>query len=421
MSKVIFAVIALIAISGSVCKESWQCDLAGKYSCTQQQTCCRSRVSSTGWSCFNSVRAVCCSDGISACPEKTICNLREKRCDPAPALTFLEEPVVESAPIDVNTGKEFVEGFLRGFSFFEGLAHRDECAPNDPQVIQDVLEIVDLIKGLNAKSDFRQVILQVFAKANDAYNRISVVSEGCAAYAFEIKRVLDALSSHVSSVTFLPKLAFHTLSNIGQITSKAQSSTQALNENRFADAGQGFGELSRFVLFWDFQAQLKILLEQVTAITPQDALEFAAGFNQGFTFFNNLAHQADCNLNDPQVTQDILDVVELLKNFNYSDITRLLPEIIAKATDAYQRISVISKGCEAWANELRTVAEGLAEYVTQSGYYTSLTFHTLSNIGPLVEKVKTTVSSLRGNNFRQGGNDLGDLVRFAAFWGFQRK
>ncbi len=72
--------IALFALTSS--KEAWQCDTAIVYSCTTSQSCCRSAVYTSGWACYNSVNAVCCSDGNSACPAGYICNLNEKRCDP---------------------------------------------------------------------------------------------------------------------------------------------------------------------------------------------------------------------------------------------------------------------------------------------------------------------------------------------------
>lgn len=71
----------LIIVAG---KESWQCDSSNTYRCSNTQTCCKSTKYNSSWACFNSVNAVCCSDGIHACPAGYTCNLRDNRCDPTP-------------------------------------------------------------------------------------------------------------------------------------------------------------------------------------------------------------------------------------------------------------------------------------------------------------------------------------------------
>ena len=81
MRKILITIALFTIISSSLCKQYWQCDSAGKHTCSKTQTCCRSKVSSTGWACFEIQNGVCCSDGKSVCPPNTICNLREMKCE----------------------------------------------------------------------------------------------------------------------------------------------------------------------------------------------------------------------------------------------------------------------------------------------------------------------------------------------------
>jgi hypothetical protein len=139
MSKLLLAITLFVISSSVICKEPWQCDSQGKYNCGTTQTCCRSKVSQTGWACFPAQNAVCCSDGLSCCPFNNICNLNAKRCDPKP-LSFLQlesetlEPSVqepeevlaflsEISSIKPEDALAFANGFNDGLSFFKNLPH----------------------------------------------------------------------------------------------------------------------------------------------------------------------------------------------------------------------------------------------------------------------------------------------------------
>jgi len=160
-------------------------------------------------------------------------------------------------------------------------------------------------------------------------------------------------------------------------------------------------------------------LEEVSTISPQDALAFATGLNQGLSFFKSLAHEDECNPDDPQILNDIVGIYDILKNLKITDITKIIPEILAKGTDAYERISKLSAGCKLYADEIEKVVNALKEHVKKSGYKTSLTLHTLSNVGTLSEKAKNGVAAFKANNFNQSGFALGDLIKFALFWNFK--
>ena len=51
--KSVIICIFFALIASSAAKQYWECDAAGKQKCTQDQTCCRSRVNPNGWACFH--------------------------------------------------------------------------------------------------------------------------------------------------------------------------------------------------------------------------------------------------------------------------------------------------------------------------------------------------------------------------------
>lgn len=268
MSRILFSLLLVLISSTVLCKEPWQCDSLGKYECTRDQTCCRNKISQTGWACFPSQNAVCCSDGVSCCPFNTICNLKDKRCDPKPR-SFLQEiaepvePIVkqpqevlaflsEISDIQPSDAVSFAKGFNEGFSFFKNLAHQDECNPDDPEVLNDIVSIYDIIKNVTI-TDVSKIIPEILAKAVDAYTRISNISEGCKLFATEIKRVVDGLTEHVKKSGYYTNLTLHTLSNVGTITEKAKNGINAFRDNNYNQSGVALGDLLRFTLFWNFK------------------------------------------------------------------------------------------------------------------------------------------------------------------------
>jgi len=225
------------------------CGSDGKTSCPGA-TCCRTPK---GWACFQVALGVCCSDGLSACPINTKCNLKEKRCDPAFSAIIAKstDPAIK---LEDSAAIDFFEGFNDGFSFFKGLPHETECNPEDPQIVQDIVDIANILKNLTIHSDFKQVIADITAKATDAYNRLSTATEGCKAYAQEVQRVGTALQAFVKQDGYSTKVAYHSLTNIGQITSKVQAASTDITSQNYNKAGFDFGDLLKFVVFWDVKA-----------------------------------------------------------------------------------------------------------------------------------------------------------------------
>lgn len=264
MSKIIISIIVLALFSATICKNFWECDSAGKHTCPQTQTCCKSAISATKWACFPGQNNTCCSDGISCCPFNTICNLKETKCD-AKKLAFLEAPMegvtLEFADAKLNLGDAkdaavFAASFLEGFAHFSQLPHEADCKPDDPQIAQDLLEIVNILKNINVHSDFKNVIAQLIEKTTDLISRISKTSAGCKAWGSELQDVLNKLQQHVTASGYATKLALHSASHIGSIASQTKSAIASFQAGNYDVSGRGFGGLLNFVAFWDLKSKL---------------------------------------------------------------------------------------------------------------------------------------------------------------------
>ena len=246
MSKTIVCLLSIISIV--LAKEYWQCDSYGKNVCPKTQTCCRSRIDKSGWSCFPSVEAVCCSDGLSACPKGTICNLREKKCDTT-ALTFLAEQ--NATPID--SAAQLSKGFFEGLEIFSNLPHQDDCKLDDQLLIQDIVDVIDLIKNLSLKSELLKTLKEIVVKVEDAYTRIGNLSGTCTEWANEIQNVMNKVLAHVKSKTYLAELPVHIAFNISNIKSKSNDGNSKYAAGDFFGAGRAYGDLLHFALLWNFK------------------------------------------------------------------------------------------------------------------------------------------------------------------------
>jgi hypothetical protein len=423
MSKLILSVMLLCVVSNAFAKDFWACDSLGKYSCQpNQQTCCRSRNSPTGWSCFALQEGVCCSDGISVCPKATTCNLKERRCDRT-ALTFLEENVSENSvevflePKLISTPVELADGFLKGFGFFYDLPSVKDCKPNDPQITQDVLDIVNILKSIDIHSNFPQIIQDIFSKGKDAYDRISKVSKECGELADEAKQLFEKLEKHVSGYTYYAKLALHTTTNISQISEKVKSGMAAYDAGKFEDTGFAFGDLTKFTFFWNFQPDVTVMLEEIEeAINPNDLLKFALGANQGFSFFYNLPYQSECVVYNPRVLQIAEEVINIFKGLNIKNALNIAKQVVQKGREAIKIISSQGGQCVNYAAELTKVADRLIKRIDSKPFLKDVTYHALMNMNVITENALKVVDTFIKKDFSNSGIVGGSLIRFIFFW-----
>jgi hypothetical protein len=272
MSKILISVLLVVVCSSILAKEHWQCDSLGKYTCSKDQTCCRNRISTTGWACFPSAQAVCCSDGLSVCPYNSLCNLKEKKCDPKPKqsnfLEYLTEPdeddpwvgendemlimlneLVNLSPADAIA---FALGFNDGLTFFANISSKSQCDLKDQELFNEVVSIYEILKNISIK-DIAKIIPRILLKAQAIYDRIAKLSTGCKVFAADIKTVIDSLRNHIKASGYWTRLALHTISNIGTLSSKVKNAINKFGSNAYKDSGFAIGDLVKFGLFWDFK------------------------------------------------------------------------------------------------------------------------------------------------------------------------
>jgi hypothetical protein len=427
MSKIAITVLLFIISTSAICKEAWKCDSQGKYTCLANQTCCRNKVSNTGWACYNLEDGVCCSDGLSICPCSFQCNLTAKRCDRKPTLAFLQEtkseqgvelfiePTISGVTSSVS---DFITGFLSGVEVFSNLPNQDKCFVNDEVIVEDLLEIVNLLKGLNTDSDVAAVLSQVLARATDAYSRLKTVSEGCQALAQDLMNVADKLAAHFTNASYINNFTMHTIMNVGLISEKAKSAVAAFTNGNFLQSGQELGALVKFVLLWDFQIQTTAFLVDINNIDPKNAVDFAHGLNRGLTYFYNLPHAGDCKLEDQQISQDVVDIINLIETFKPPYIKNNVQQLITKVNDIIQRIGNEISSCEPVAKEALNVLSELEAHVKATSMR-ALTFHTVNNYPQISSKFQKGKQAFENNLFNDSGFALGDLIKFALFWNYK--
>jgi predicted CopG family antitoxin len=351
---------------------------------------------------------------MSICPNNTYCNLPLKRCDRY-SLAFLEdvegqEPNVAFAqppsPID------FFNGFMEGFALFNDVPNKDLCKPVDPQIGEDVNDIISIIKNLTMKSDFKEVISQVLPRLNDIYTRVLNIKEGCEAYSQEIKKIVKSLRAHVLRLDYLRRLAIHTFQNYGEISQKLQDAISLIGTLDLLESGRSFGALVRFLYYWDFKTTKLALRDR-----PED---FFVGFIQGFSLFNDVPNKDLCKPTDPEIVEDINFIVEILKDLNIkSDFGEIINKLLTKLQDIYTRALNIKEGCEAFAREIKKIVEKLRAHVLRIDYLPRLGLHTFQNLGEISQKLQEATSLRVQNNFLESGRAFGGLYRFIYFWDFK--
>ena len=152
MSRILASLIALTIISGIV---SYRCGNSTSY-CDNRDTCCPGYGGS--WRCCGGIYATCCSDGMSCCPQRTICDLQYRRCIPKVAsLAFLSQDNFNDETFKLSTPA--VEGDY-GFAFPDIKKIMKcimEAVDQAPDVYKDVKELIDMFK----QGKFLEVLLKL--------------------------------------------------------------------------------------------------------------------------------------------------------------------------------------------------------------------------------------------------------------------
>jgi hypothetical protein len=157
------------------------------------------------------------------------------------------------APVrDIKSVSAFTEGFLRGLTFFQNLPHQSGCLAEDVNIMNDVLDVAQLIKSLD-KTNVLPVFEQVAAKGADIYTKVKSVVPLCAEWTHEMKDEGNKIVAYVSNTEYLTKFAMHTVISIEKIKERVTNGINLYKNGDFSHSGEAFGDLVRFVFFWDFK------------------------------------------------------------------------------------------------------------------------------------------------------------------------
>jgi len=115
-----------------------------------------------------------------------------------------------------------------------------------------------------------------------------------------------------------------------------------------------------------------------------------------------------------------LNSSKIVKKFNWKDAATTVPTLIARAKEIYDKVKGASTECKALSEEAEKVFEGLESYVSSKTYLVKLGYHLLTNIGTIKDKFTAIQEAFKQNNYNTSGQDIGDLVKFAAFWGYKQ-
>jgi hypothetical protein len=237
-------------------KKYWECDSKGRYVCLTTQTCCQSKILSTGWACFNLIDAVCCNDNMSACPHGYACNVTQKTCDRKLEF-FLEgsdaQCTLFTEGFEPKDTWALYEGFMEGLAVFDNLPHSEQCNDKALEPIEaQVNDSIDIVRSIEFNTEGLAKVAQLVTKLKDLYDSFEKVAGPCREYAAELQGVMLKVISRVESASYLTQLPVHLLMELSNLKTKAFSASDAFSKGDYKTAGKGFGDLVHLALLWEF-------------------------------------------------------------------------------------------------------------------------------------------------------------------------
>lgn len=267
--KKLLCLIGLTAFASIEAKEYWQCDSLGKVLCAQNQTCCRSKVNSSGWECFPTIKGVCCSNGINCCPDGTICDLTAKTCvkktlsflstpEAAPEMLPSTEPMRLSDSPLVPAGL-FLDGFFKGFDLFAHVAEGNTCFSNQ-EFGNYLADVLNRLKDAKIDANFPKFVEELVKDFVAHKDLVLAEALQCKQLGNNVQDVFEKLSQRVMQADFVQKVSTHALLNIVKIKDELENLQPLAKDGKYELLGQASGELVKFVFFWDLSEAEKTLL-----------------------------------------------------------------------------------------------------------------------------------------------------------------
>lgn len=151
----------------------------------------------------------------------------------------------------------FTKGKLDGLVIFNNLtAERASCnIHNDPEILNDIYKICDLIKSMKDSSDYLEVIRRIIVTLQDLKPRKQELCRNCTELAKRMGEIVLHVVKYSLSPIHMAKVYGHTLLHLFDIKQKAMNFITHLNNKEAYEAGFDYGDLIRYVLYWDYNPQ----------------------------------------------------------------------------------------------------------------------------------------------------------------------
>jgi len=239
-------------------KDYWRCGSKGEFNCHETETCCRHRHSPIGWMCFPQINGVCCSDGLTICPENSKCDVANKSCDKSPnSLAFLSYEnsnqllLTPRIPLANFPGEaaHFLKGFVEGTHVFKNVTR---CNINDKQAIDDVLEVYADIKQMTSIDKILPLLEDIIPKLTNLHLRINDIVGNCEAFYQEGSEQINSLIHYFKNEDYPVRLLEHLVQNFGPVGERLSDITLNWKNRTSYENGENIGELEKFLFHWNF-------------------------------------------------------------------------------------------------------------------------------------------------------------------------
>lgn len=166
-------------------------------------------------------------------------------------LKFLEK-VSDGPNPDPLPNIELALGFINGTQLFK------DCTPcdyKDEKIYDDIVDIIDILKGPVPETidDFLDIAIKLLTSIQDIENEAENLEEPCIESYEQRLDIMNRLGIYMNGTDYQTKVvthaAFYTF-KIKKMLDDFQS--QYYNRTHYENGVMG-GQITRFVLFWDFK------------------------------------------------------------------------------------------------------------------------------------------------------------------------
>jgi hypothetical protein len=146
---------------------------------------------------------------------------------------------------------ELVKGFVKGLEIFNHLPTSDECIKGDEEVLDDIAELIQIIKDID--HNYIDSLKKVVAKAMEIYLKLDNVKESCKQMAHDAKLVLKHVMEYVKTPIYIVELPVHLVKEHTKIKEEAVNAKKLYDEKHYELSGEGFGDLLHFTFLWEYE------------------------------------------------------------------------------------------------------------------------------------------------------------------------